>query len=459
MNFFHCRKPFAASARPVGAALLACLLALHVANVYAAVVADSRTQWSTTGTQGQNGWFNGYYNLTTDPTPGYSVGDLQTFLNDGTNVVSPTNHWNGGGYDLNPAASGPWTELGQETTHPNGTNSAPNQEHWTVRRWVSDRTAPVALNWDMRKQNVGGGDGVRGILYINGVQQDAATITGNDGIGVNRTWYANIHSGDVIDLALTPNANDGADGSIFGLKVNDTIPPNPTQPPVAVADSIADWTTTGTQGQNGWFYGYYDVRFDAPLNGGDGVYGAGDFQPFLRNGTNTLSPANNWDGSKFDLAANVAPWTELSSGGGHPAANGQGEQSVHWAIRRWVSDVSGQTQITGSFFNGGAGDGDVGRVFLNGVQVYSGLTDGLAAAFNLSLNLAVGDVLDFAADPNGSGTTDINLMNDGSDGFNFNVSVLGPGAPFVPIPEPSSVVMAALGGIGLLTLALRKRRC
>jgi len=452
MSLHHSRKPSLARACATGAALLGCLLALSTATSHAAVIADSQAQWTTTGAQGQNGWFNGYYNRTLDANGVYDSSDLTLF--------TPTN-WNGSSYSLNPPAnSGPWTSLGNQDTHPNGTNSAPNQEHWTVRRWVSNTTAPLALNWDMKKTNLNaGGNGVTGILFVNGVQKDAWTIGPTDGVGVNRTFFANVNTGDVIDLALTPNGADGADGSINHLRVNNTIPPNPTQPPLIIADSSTEWSTSGIQGANGWFYGFYDVRFDLPANGGDGVYGAGDFQTFLRNGTNTLSASNNWDGSKYDLAANVAPWTELSQGGGHPAANGQGEPSVHWAVRRWVSDVDGAVTVAGSLFETSAsGDGDVIRIFQNGSPVFSALSDGAPAPFNLNLNVHVGDVIDFAADPNGSGTQDINLMNDGSDGFTFNATILGPGVPFVPIPEPSSVVMAALGGLGMLTLAWRKRR-
>src|SRR5205085_7750749 len=126
------------------------------------------------------------------------------------------------------------------------------------------------------------------------------SIAGTDGVGVNRTWYANVHAGDLIDLALDPLANDdGADGSFNRLRVDNVIPPNARQPGVVVANSAADWSTAGVQGANNWYYGFYDVRFDA-ANDNDG-YQDFDFQTFKRNGTNVVGPDNSWDGSKYDI--------------------------------------------------------------------------------------------------------------------------------------------------------------
>ena len=78
--------------RTAGAALLLLLLAVPIA---ANTVADSYDEWSTTGTQGEKGWWNGYYNLTTDSNHIYAASDFAAFLNDGTATISSTNHWNG----------------------------------------------------------------------------------------------------------------------------------------------------------------------------------------------------------------------------------------------------------------------------------------------------------------------------------------------------------------------------
>ena len=128
-----------------------CLLTLGI-SLPAQEIADSFDDWSTTGTQGENNWFYGWYNLTEDEEfddGEYAADDFNEFENDGSNLVesiadfyyprdaqSPENHWTGGEWDLNTAAQ-PWTAIGREATHPNGINY--REEHWTVRRWVSDR--------------------------------------------------------------------------------------------------------------------------------------------------------------------------------------------------------------------------------------------------------------------------------------------------------------------------------
>jgi hypothetical protein len=194
-------------------------------------VTDSLNNWSATGTQGAGGWFNGYYNRSQDANASYQSGDFRAFTNQfgaAGGPVSPTgNHWTGSAWELTTAASGPWTSLEREGTHPNGTNSAPNEEHWTVRRWVSDRALSGArLIWHVRKTNTAGGNGVTGHLFVNGAQVDQAAIAGSDGVGVRRTVTRNIASGDIIDLAVDPTGpdglrGDGSDGSASRLTIDD----------------------------------------------------------------------------------------------------------------------------------------------------------------------------------------------------------------------------------------------
>src|SRR5690606_7616655 len=138
------------------------------------------------------------------------------------------NHWTGTQWDMTTAATGPWTELGRENTHPNGTNSAPGEEHWTIRRWVSDRDAVVELEWSLRKTNVASAEteGTTGIVFVNGREIDRATVAGNDGVGVLRSVVVNVVEGDLIDFAVTPenmsgSRTDGSDGSANRIRVYD----------------------------------------------------------------------------------------------------------------------------------------------------------------------------------------------------------------------------------------------
>lgn len=419
-----------------------------VGNACDMAVADSIDDWSPTGTQGAKLWFNGYYNLTTDADHAYSTGDFLPFLNDGTGVVSATNHWGGDHFRLAPdagATGGPWTFLGREDTHPNGTNSAPNQEHWTIRRWINSEARDAAITWHVRKTNPAG-SGTTGRLFIDGVQVDAATIAGGDSKGVIRTYFAHLDRGAIVDLALTPEGfgdrGDGADGSANWMRVKTMFPCDSFNLGERIADSQADWSATGTQGEKGWSYGYRDVRADVETR--DGVYGTGDFIPFLNNGSNTVSAdqaiggwkntPNHWNGGIWDLLNNGVvfhgPWTELTASGGHPAANAQTDPEVHWFIRRWVSTVDGRLLLSGSVFAGApCGDGTVGRIFQNGAQIYSARSQGAAVNFSLTRDVQVGDILDFAVDPDGAGVLDpanpatVNNINDGCDSTSFTVSM------------------------------------
>ena len=193
------------------------------------VLADSVADWSEDGEQGINSWFYGYYNLTFDDDFIYSEDDFVEFVNEvgpaGGLVFPEGNHWTGVQWDLLGEAMGPWTMLGREATHPAGGNSDPFEEHWTIRRWVSDRDAVVALIWHLRKAGTGG-DGVTGHLFVNGEEVDTASIPGSDVVGIMRSQVVSLSEGDVVDLALTPMGPDGgstdsSDGSANWLKVTE----------------------------------------------------------------------------------------------------------------------------------------------------------------------------------------------------------------------------------------------
>ncbi len=390
-------------------------------------IADSSADWSTTGTQGEKNWQNGYYNLTLDINIGDGVYQPDEF------IEFDLAAWTGVQWDLLNAPAGPWTEIGKETTHSNGTNSAPGEEHWTIRRWTSDRAGEVAITWHTRKTNPAGG-GVTGILLVNGDELDKATIAGNDSVGVTRTVKVAVQIGDTIDLAHSPeglcgNRNDGADGSANILSIYDAATPGVPAPGAPVADSQYGWTLGGVQGENNWYYGWYDQRDD--VENGDGIYQPGDFTEFVNAGGPIDPGINHWNGSYWDLADNnvtgVGPWTEISCAGAHPAGNGQTDSSVHWAVRRWKSDFDGDVRITGFVHNGGAGDGVVGRVFHNGTQLFAEKSAGQAFAFSVRASVKAEDTIDFALDSDGGGNLALGGLDDitdGSDGSTFTAQIV-----------------------------------
>jgi hypothetical protein len=428
-------------------------------------IADSYFQWSTTGTQGENHWWNGYYNLTQDADSSYS-GDSSDFTE-----FDPVTEFVNGAWDLKADHTdglGPWTYQAQGDVHPNGTNNG--DEHWVIRRWESDQNVKAEITWHMRKPTTAaGGDGVTGILFLNGVALDQATIHGTDIVGVTRTVVANLKTGDFVDLALTPTGVCGAfqdwtDGSFDYLTIRQT-----TADPLAVivlADSMGGWSVTGTQGDNGWFYGYYDVKVDVET--GDGVYAADEFTEFLNDGSGIITSddtigawktaTNHWDGNAWDLQVNYwdpdpnvtgdeyghGPWTGIGCSTTHPAGNGGGDPEVQWSVRRWVSNFDGSAKIEGYFRNDGncTSDGTVLRIFKNGSQVYSGRSTGNPVHFSVAATLASGDTVDFAIDPDGAGnlaTGGLAAVIDGCDTTTFLATISTTGSVG---PEPKKFYRA-----------------
>ena len=120
-----------------GRSLLAfALIVLISQGASADTIADSADDWSFDGVQGENNWFNGYYNLTLDEEEGdgeYQADDFIAFLNDDSLEVfeDDANHWDGSIWrlyrdtpDTAGQQTGPWTRISQNGGHPNGTNSA-----------------------------------------------------------------------------------------------------------------------------------------------------------------------------------------------------------------------------------------------------------------------------------------------------------------------------------------------
>lgn len=210
--------------------VLGFLVMLH-ASASGQILADSKAEFS--GVQGQEGWSYGYriyppdggsddYDPTADFIAfagGEGQGDW-----DGVSQI-----WNSAGqaWDLNTEPAAPWTVLASESVHPNSIDSAPNEEHWVIRRWTADELTAdtlIQINWNTRKENTAGGNGVTGGIWINGTRLTSVAIAGTDGVGVTQTNYVVAKKGDRIDLVLTPvgtdgGRGDGSDGSLHGMTI------------------------------------------------------------------------------------------------------------------------------------------------------------------------------------------------------------------------------------------------
>ncbi|MFT4637907.1 MAG: hypothetical protein ACI8T1_001222 [Verrucomicrobiales bacterium] len=200
-------------------------------NKFATLIADSIAEFSEV--QGENGWTDGYRDL--GELPEEAPVDYDPVADF---IPYPQDWWSGVQWD-EPNDDGdniPWTSQADESAHPNGTNSG-GFEHWAIRRWVAEKLSdpqPLAIRYHLRATNANG-TGTTVQLHINGELKDAILNEGNDIVGEERVYYANVNPGDFIDLALTPvgvddNRSDGSDGSAFWMRVDGTVPDNATQP-------------------------------------------------------------------------------------------------------------------------------------------------------------------------------------------------------------------------------------
>ncbi len=160
---------------------------------------------------------------------------------------------------------------------------------------------------------------------------------------------------------------------------------------VLIADSVAEFGPF--QNRNGWRYGYWDQTADS-----DGSYDpASDFTAFSWTGLTTISNFNHWDGSKWDLAADAVPRTELSASAGHPAGRQDGGP-VHHVIRRWTSEVTGTILISGELQTAEGGDGTTVRVLVEGQEVYRRSVGDSLLDYQALVQVQSGDRVDFMID-------------------------------------------------------------
>jgi hypothetical protein len=165
---------------------------------------------------------------------------------------------------------------------------------------------------------------------------------------------------------------------------------------VLVADSIAEFSAR--QSQDGWLYGYYNKTADRVAG-----FQSEDFIEFPR-AEGAHGASNFWNGASWDMSPGDPPWTEIGPSFVRP--NGINNTAEHWAIRRWVSKVSGAIQVEWTLAKQDPnGSGVTGRVLHNGTQKDIAIIDGDDVAGvkrTVSITgVAVGDSIDLALAPGG----------------------------------------------------------
>ena len=184
-------------------------------------MADSTAQFS--GTQGQDGWFNGYHNVTANGPYNATPGGTDDFIEFGPGG-DPGFTFTGTKWDWMGNVNPPWTEILADSGHPNGTNNAgAGGEQWAIRRWESDATGDLFVEAFLAAANTGGGNGTIAHVFHNGDEVGSLTVGGTDGVGLMDVFaLTDVEIGDFIDIALDSNGADGADGSLFSARIFQT---------------------------------------------------------------------------------------------------------------------------------------------------------------------------------------------------------------------------------------------
>ena len=201
-----------------------------------------------------------------------------------------------------------------------------------------------------------------------------------------------------------------------------------------IADSVAEFSSV--QGQDNWMYGYYD-----------GPFTPADFTPM------TVFSGAWW----VDIETTVTPenyWTNVGASRTHGqgiVTSGGRTPLEQWAVRRWVSEVTGTVYLNVNLAkapNGLSGNGVIGHIFVGGTEVWNATiapTDQVGVSVSIPVSVTVGQNVDLALDPR--------QAHDQSDTSVFTVVITD-----TAVPEPSTVSMMVAAFISLPFAAKRLRR-
>jgi len=367
-------------------------------------IADSSTDFS--GVQGSNSWLYGFWDKTTDNDGIYADSEFVAFA---------PSVWRSATIGWVVATSGaPWTRLTKTGGRPNGANSGDVQ--WAIRRYVSETNGAIRLTGTLAHSVTNCGDGFIARIFLDGAQIYQQTIFSNS---ISYSLMASVNLGSHVDFVIEPGAadDDNCDLATFTATIRTA---DPLVAPVA--DSIADWSYSGTQGEKNWFYGYYNVTEDTFPG-----YQTTNFTAFPSD-NGPPSAFNFWDGEKWIWYNGNPPRDTIGQNYCFPNGNNVTTGREHWVLRRWVSQVSGAIIIDWHLAKQDisiqGGSGVTGHVFVNGLQKDSALISnsdpvGITKSIVVT-NVHLGDFIDFALDPAGIGGTD-----DYSDGSFMNATIYG----------------------------------
>ncbi len=287
---------------------------------------------------------------------------------------------------------------GQNVLMIHGVNSSPSNNDFLLRPQLV--ATSLQLDFDNPRYFVVPTPG-----EVNGVGSEAVgpLFLGQDftPLSVERTEFVNT---DALARVHIPT-DAGVDGQWQDVDFDDAGPgwfdatlgigyeDSSNLPVTEIADSWDDWSSSGTQGENNWLYGYYNKTTD-----GDGVYSGAEFQQF---------PDDYYAGVVWDWPNGNPPNTLI--GIQNMVPNGSEAGQIHWPVRRYVSEAGGSLTVDWKIQKSGlaaGGNGVTGHVFHNGAEVDTILlggtnTTGISQVVTIP-NVQVGDFIDFTVDPRGT---------------------------------------------------------
>jgi hypothetical protein len=237
----------------------------------------------------------------------------------------------------------------------------------SVRKWVAPYSGSIMVtsNGNIRKSDIGGGDGVIARLVKNSNLLWETKISWNDGVGVNfPARVIEVNAGDALYFEINQNGNRNYDSTIW----------DPTIEYKEIPAYQASADDNATQGYRNWYYmeksaaGYKEMTYDA---------------------------ANHcWKGSTANCMIN--------GGWQHPDVND--------SVRKWVAPYSGSIMVTsnGNIRKGntGGGDGVIARLAKNGNLLWEtqvSWNDGVGVNFPVRvIEVNAGDALYFEINQNGN---------------------------------------------------------
>lgn len=218
------------------------------------------------------------------------------------------------------------------------------------------------------------------------------------------------------------------------------------------ADSIAEYS--GVQGQDNWYYGFYN---QGTTGGSPNGYTAAKFTEF------DTFDGNSWRASVGQVGVGNNIFFNVNQFGGHPNGLDNGQTSLLWAMRRYQSEFSGLADISFDVhklnvteINGG---GITARIFVDGVEIWSSFIENLDSVgiqATVTTSLSVGSLVDFAIDPTSANPPDgQSPFSARADGSYFSATI---GNHVASVPEPSTTLMLGLGLAALLFVSTRRYR-